>query len=175
MSIPMQVITPVTNNGYNFDMLSTQPTIPIIVGQPVNQNVVSPSATVIVPVYTKAGVSIVFSVLERKHPSVTLLQAIFTNDSLVEVTEFELKVAVPKVCVVIRYMFIVKYCLVHIITLFALSFFPYLFFGLQYLTLQLESASGAVLKANGGNRVTQNISITNTMHGQVCYAFLYFS
>ncbi len=65
------------------------------------------------------------------------LATLFCGDDIffhqvIEVTNFELKIAVPK-----------------------------------YLTLKLDPPSGAVLQASSGNKVTQQITLTNSMRGQV--------
>ena len=37
----------------------------------------------------------------------------------------------------------------------------------QFIQLHLEAASGSILPRNGDGVITQNIKITNSMHGQV--------
>ena len=40
-------------------------------------------------------------------------------------------------------------------------------FFFQFIQLHLEPASGSILPRNGDGVITQNIKITNNMHGQV--------
>lgn len=86
-------------------------------------------------VYNKNGVSIVFDFEKSSDPTTTIINATFSNSAMVEVTNFEMKVAVPK-----------------------------------FVVLKLDSPSGSTLSSMNGNKVTQRVTLQNTMHGQKALA-----
>jgi len=82
------------------------------------------------------GLIVTFDITKPQpaNPQNTLITATFTNKSSVSLTDFDMKVAVPK-----------------------------------YLKMMLTPATGTLIPPNRSVKVTQQIKLSNTMHGQVCY------
>lgn len=101
---------------------------------------------------------------QPEKPRVTSICATFTNLSSNGYTNFIFQAAVPKVPFICYICHFTQFCSANVIisdNMISSCSVP------QFIQLHLDPASSNALPANGNGTITQNLTVTNTQHGQV--------